>query len=260
MLIKHPTIPEEFFLGFFIEGLKEEIRQTVKMLDPYSLSHAVEKSRHKEELMESMSRKNKGYGGRQSTQSSTHANTTLSRPPSYIQKENGPQTSISGTKQFEARKVRGECYKCGERCFPGHVCKSKQLNILSGTTEQLEIVDQLENEIGSDENPEAIIDEAISLNALSRTVTSTTIKLKGVFGKQVLIILADSGNTRSLIPSSTAKQFGCAIQEDVPMRVAVANGGHLMSYHSCPQFKWKTQGIEFEHKLRPLDIGGCDVM
>lgn len=38
VLIKHPTIPKEFFLGFFIEGLKEEIRHTVKMLDPFSLS------------------------------------------------------------------------------------------------------------------------------------------------------------------------------------------------------------------------------
>lgn len=32
VLIKHPTIPEEFFLEFCIEGLKEEIRHTVKSL------------------------------------------------------------------------------------------------------------------------------------------------------------------------------------------------------------------------------------
>ncbi|OIT31356.1 putative mitochondrial protein, partial [Nicotiana attenuata] len=110
VLIKHPTIPEEFFLGFFIEGLKEEIRHTVKMLDPYSLSHAVEKARHKEELMESMNKK-KGYGGRQNLQPSTYVNTTMSKPSSYVQKENNQQSSISGTKLFEARKARGECYK-----------------------------------------------------------------------------------------------------------------------------------------------------
>ncbi|XP_019227493.1 PREDICTED: uncharacterized protein LOC109208797 [Nicotiana attenuata] len=241
VLIKHPTIPEEFFLGFFIEGLKEEIRHTVKMLDPYSLSHAVEKARHKEELMESMNKK-KGYGGRQNLQPSTYVNTTMSKPSSYVQKENNQQSSISGTKLFEARKARGECYKW------------------TIEQDQLEIEDKIEEEIVPVENSEAIIDETISLNALSGTITSTTIKLKGVYGKQVLMILADSGSTHSFIASSTAKQLGCAIQEVVQMRVAVANGGHLMSYHSCPQFKWKTQGIEFEHKLRVLDIGGCDVV
>lgn len=60
VLIKHPTIPEEFFLGFFIEGLKEEIRHTVKMLDPFSISQAVEKARHKEEMLDSINKKNKG--------------------------------------------------------------------------------------------------------------------------------------------------------------------------------------------------------
>lgn len=44
------------------------------------------------------------------------------------------------------------------------------------------------------------------------------------------------------------------------MRVVVANGGYLMSYQSCPQFNWKTHGIDFGHKLRLLDIRGCGVV
>lgn len=103
---------------------------------------------------------------------------------------------------------------------------------------------------------EEVINEAININALSRTITSTTIKLKGLYGKKVLIILVDSGRTNSFIATEIAKQLGCVIQEDAPMRVVVSNRGYLMSYHSCPQFKWKTRGIEFEHKLRLLDIGG----
>lgn len=38
VLIRNPTIPEEFFLGFFIEGLKDEIKHTVKILNPFILS------------------------------------------------------------------------------------------------------------------------------------------------------------------------------------------------------------------------------
>lgn len=52
VLIRSPTIPEEFFLEFFVEGLKEDIRHTVKMLNPYNLSQAVETARHREKVIE----------------------------------------------------------------------------------------------------------------------------------------------------------------------------------------------------------------
>lgn len=156
----------------------------------------------------------------------------------------------------------GECYRCGEKYFPGHQCKDKQLNILHGTTDQEAIEEsQRIEEIEEVENmQEEIIDEAISLNALLGTMTSNTIKLKGMYGKQKLIILADSGSTHSFMASSCAKQLGCVIKKDAPMRVTAANGRHLMSYHFCFSFKWKIHGIEFEHKLRLLDVGGCDMV
>lgn len=59
VLIKYPTIPEEFFLRCFIEGLKEEIMHTVKMFDAYSLSRDGEKARHKENLIDTMARKSR---------------------------------------------------------------------------------------------------------------------------------------------------------------------------------------------------------
>ncbi|XP_019246493.1 PREDICTED: uncharacterized protein LOC109226149 [Nicotiana attenuata] len=262
VLIKHPTIPEEFFLGFFIESLKEETRHTVKMLDPYSLSQAVEKARHKEELLDSMNREGKLGGSRPGNQYNTNFSTGGVKNSGIGQKEGNYNSSTPGNKLFEARKARGECYKCGERYFPGHVCKNRQINTLSGTTEQEEVVEgsNLEEIKELEEPYEEVIDEAISLNALSGTVTSNTIKLKGMYGKQGLIILADNGSTHSFVASDNAKQLGCVIREAAPMRVTAANGSHLMSYHYCPLFKWKVHGVEFDYKLRLLDIGGCDIV
>ncbi|XP_019265828.1 PREDICTED: uncharacterized protein LOC109243359 [Nicotiana attenuata] len=261
VLIKYPTIPEEFFLGFFIEGLKDEIRHTVKMLDPFSLSQTVEKARHKEKLLEAIAKKGKASITKQSVQYSNNNGQTGMRTAGVQQKEGGSTSYNVGNKLFEARRARGECYKCGEKYFPGHQCKNKQLNALSGSTEHEEVeMNAGEEGVVDEQNQEIVIDEAISLNALSGTVTSTTIKLKGVYGKQVMVILADSGSTHSFVASETAKQLGCMIQVDAPMRVTTANGSNLMSYHSCPQFKWKMQGIEFEHKLRMLDTGGCDMV
>ncbi|OIT28758.1 hypothetical protein A4A49_55634 [Nicotiana attenuata] len=136
VLMKHPTIPKEFFLGFFIEGLKEKIRHTVKMLDPFSLSQVVKKARHKEELLDSISRKSRGGAGRQSTQYNSYTGTTWGRTVGNIQKEGYSNSTISANKLFEARKANGECYRCGEKYFPGHQCKDKQLNTLHGTPDQ----------------------------------------------------------------------------------------------------------------------------
>lgn len=82
-----------------------------------------------------------------------------------------------------------------------------------------------------------ILDESISLHALSGTIASTTIKLKGWYRKQGLIILVDSGSTHSFIDGSNAKQLGCVVQKNFPMRTTVSNKSHLMSYHSSPYFK-----------------------
>lgn len=59
VLIRNPTIPEDFFLEFFVEGVKEEIRHTIKMLNPYTLSQAMDKARHQERLIQAQIRREK---------------------------------------------------------------------------------------------------------------------------------------------------------------------------------------------------------
>lgn len=86
---------------------------------------------------------------------------------------------------------------------------------------------------------EEIMDEAISLNALSGTEVPNTIKLRGEAKNNKITILLDSGSTHSFLDLETARKIGCQIIEVVPMRVTVANRNHITSLHSCPRFKWR---------------------
>lgn len=52
--------------------------------------------------------------------------------------EGNYNSTLSGSKLFEARKARREYYRCGKKYFIGHQCKDKQLNTLSGITGQEE--------------------------------------------------------------------------------------------------------------------------
>lgn len=228
VLIRNPTIPEDFFLEFFIEGLKKEIRHSVKMLDPYSFSKAVEKARHQENILESLSKKEKlqrsrGVSIGKMSQTNKFSNSSM-----------GSQAN----KLFEIRRAQGLCYKCGDKYFPGHQCKQKQLNAIFATTEQ-EGEEQLEMEYerANLELQEEAVVEAVSLNALSGTEVPNTIRLKWESKKNSMSILLDLGSTHSFLDMETAKKMGCMIKEISPMRETVANGNLAMSYHTCPSFK-----------------------
>lgn len=245
VLIRNPTIPEEFFLEFFIEGLKEEIRHSVKMLDPYSFSKVVEKARHQENLLESLSKdkfkRNRGVSTGLVNQNSRFTNNSM-----------GNQAN----KVFESRRAQWLCYKYGDKYVPCHQCKQKQLNVISATTEQEgEEQSGMEHEGDSLELQEEVVDEAVSLNALSGAEVPNTIRLRRESKKNSMSILLDSGSTHSFLDIETAKKMGCVVKVTSPMRVTVVNGNHVMSYHTCPSFKWKIQGVEFEDSVRLLRLG-----
>lgn len=105
-----------------------------------------------------------------------------------------------------------------------------------------------------------MVQEFVSLNALSRTEVPNTINLNGTAKKKVLTILLDLGRTNNFLDMETGRQIGCILKEARPMRVIVANGNQLMSLYSCPMFKWKIQGIEFEDSVRLIQLGGCDII
>ncbi|XP_060178154.1 uncharacterized protein LOC132608099 [Lycium barbarum] len=263
VLIRNPSIPEEFFLEFFIEGLKDDIRHTVKLLDPYSFSKAIEKARHQENTIEAQIKKGRNQWSRTTVPSNSSQWGNTSTMTSY---RNGGTNSGGNQrdKLFETRRAQGLCYKCGEKYHQGHVCRPKQLNAMDAYMESGEegqdgvIGEQVEEQMEIPE--EEIIEGTISLNALSGTEVPNTISLRGEAKKNKLTLLVDSGSTHSFLDMETAKKVGCHIKEASTMRVTVANGGHLMSRYCCPNFKWKIQGIEFEDTFRILKLGGNDMV
>lgn len=136
------------------------------MLNPFTLSKAMKKSRHQEKVFI-----DKGKSSQEVVQWTNQSSTT--------NKISGGNPSSSQTnKLFQTRKAQGLCYRYGEKYHPGHQCKQKQINSMTATLEQVE--EEYEEPLDGD-NSEVLeaIDEAFSLNALSRTEVPNTITLKG---------------------------------------------------------------------------------
>lgn len=106
------------------------------MLDPFSLSQSLEKVTHKEELMDSMYKKNRMCGARQRGQYVSNNSGSGGRSSSFSPKKDNSNPANPGTKLFKARRARGECYKYGDKYFVRHVCKNKQLNTMQSIIDQ----------------------------------------------------------------------------------------------------------------------------
>ncbi|OIS97658.1 hypothetical protein A4A49_04331 [Nicotiana attenuata] len=150
--------PEELFLEFSVEWLKEEIRHTVKMLNPFSLSQVVDKARHQENLLIALSKTEKGQWNKATTSN-------------YQQNIRGIRLSMgnAGNRLFETRRAQGLYYKCGEKYHQGNQCQ-QNLNAISVTTEEQEVEpigeikgDNMNYDVKPTEEP---MDEAICLNVL----------------------------------------------------------------------------------------------
>lgn len=92
---------------------------------------------------------------------------------------------------------------------------------------------------------------SLSLNALSGTDTSDTIRLRALVGNQVLIILLDS---------SLVSRLACSMQKVSPVTVKLPNEQFLSCDSIVPDFTWWTQGETFHTPMRVLDIGAYDAI
>ncbi|KAL5722393.1 hypothetical protein ACHQM5_005918 [Ranunculus cassubicifolius] len=268
MLIKNPDLSSQFFVDSYVAGLKAELRNTVQMFYPDSLSQARSLATLQQATLDSVLKNYKGNSFSRSTFHNsgynptntsainrvspvhiTGGNTkpTLPMPSdALLGKTNALQSAPKRLTQAEmvARREKGLCYFCDEHYSAQHRCKHRQLFLLevdglledTAPTNTAEVLSQT-----TDSNQEV----AISLNALSGTCTFQTLKFRGTARHQRLTMLVDSGSTNNFLDVSTAKKLGCQTQATTPHSVTVAGGGQLTCSSICKAFSWEIQGHQF---------------
>lgn len=68
---------------------------------------------------------------------------------------------------FEQRKILEQCFKCGDKYMPGHICNAKGLHMIEGIEEENKCIMKLEGTLQDQDKESNEIDEfGLSLNAL----------------------------------------------------------------------------------------------
>jgi hypothetical protein len=113
LVFRTEGMTDAFFRECFISGLKEEIRAHVLMARPTTWVEATKKAKEAQQIVSSQNRK-----------------------PSFIPcpKPVNPITPSAPLKiqkltraEMDERQLKGLCYNCDEKYFPGHKCKEQNL-------------------------------------------------------------------------------------------------------------------------------------
>jgi hypothetical protein len=216
---------DAFFRECFISGLKEEIRAHVLMARPSSWVEATKRAKEAQQVVSSQNRK-----------------------PSFIPRPKPvtpttPSTPLKIQKltrdEMDERQLKGLCYNCDDKYFPGHKCKEQK--IFMAISEDISEED-VETSLVS-ESPEITditppsdppeVEPVISLNALSGFSAPQTLKLIGYIKHQKVIILVDSGSTHNFIHRRIAQETHCYIHAVNNFQIMIAIGGSMKCGGRC---------------------------
>jgi hypothetical protein len=136
-------------------------------------------------------------------------------------------------------QLKGLCYNCDEKYFPGHKCKEQ--NLFMAISEDIS-EDDVETPLVF-ESPETTnitppsnppeVERIISLNSFTGFSAPQTLKLISYIKHRKVIILVDSGSTHNFIHHYIAQETHCYIHAVNNFQIMIANGGSMKCGGCC---------------------------
>ncbi|XP_076928786.1 uncharacterized protein LOC143592869 [Bidens hawaiensis] len=254
------TLCDEYAVSLFLNALKPEIGNPLKLLRPRTLPEAYMLARQQTDnlkLLPNSSYKTSykpSYKPVDSYPKSVYnhvpissANLPLLPAPPYK-----PRTTRTlSTKEIADKRARGECFGCTEKYSATHQCKNKQLFSIE--------VWEVEEESGEPVLQE-FLDPQISLNAIMGVSLYSTMKVTGSTCTKPLHILIDSGSTHNFLDEKIAYKMRCPTKEMPSMKITIADGNVMSCTKVCENVQWMMQGKWFKTNVLLIPLTNYDMV
>jgi hypothetical protein len=163
-------------------------------------------------------------------------------------------------------QLKGLCYNCDEKYFPGHKCKEQNLFMAISEDIQEEDVDtapvpespEISNIIPPSDPPE--VELIISLSALTSFSAPQTLKLIGYIKQRKVIILVDSGSTHNFIHHRISQETHCYIHVVNNFQIMIANGGSMKCGGHCENVRLQIGDYHLKSHMFFIDMGSSDIV
>ncbi|MCH82511.1 retrotransposon gag protein [Trifolium medium] len=297
LIAQIPKLPEKQFRGYFLHGLKPEIRGKVRSLVALGemsrtkllqVTRAVEKE-VKGSNGSNFSRGHKRGGGlyRSGSQGGNRngsdwvmvkggdrgvhggVRSGVNGPKNDRQahgdkKRSGPRdrgfTQLSYNELME-RKQKGLCFKCGGAFHPMHQCPEKQLRVLvvddEGDSEEEAKI--LAVEVGEEEEEDKGEMSVLELHHITHE-NHQTVKFQGSIHGVEVLILVDSGATHNFVPQKLVHQMDWPIETTPQMKVKLGDGFQMVTQGVCKGLEMFIGDFKLSPNLHLFELGGIDVV
>ncbi|XP_057444654.1 uncharacterized protein LOC130736899 [Lotus japonicus] len=262
-----PKLPDKQFQGYFVHGLKEEIRGIVRSLAAMGgvsrskllvVARAVEKE-VKGDSGSGFARGNRYGGGAGKTGGSGFGSGSGRSGTDWVW--------VRGNKDSGTQKTKRFVFKCGGPFHPMHHCPDKNLRvlILEDDDGELEEGNILALEVGEGDDE---LEGELSLMCLKNLVGGgekeqpRTMKLLAMVNGVPVIILVDSGASHNFIDAQLARRMGWEIAQTPTMTVKMGDGYRTQIQGCCPRIEVciAEAGYKFICSPHLFDLGGPDIV
>lgn len=120
--------------------------------------------------------------------------------------------------EMKVRREKGLFYNCNEKYSLGHRCKVQRLYLLDGAQIEGKFTDQEAKQLSEEAKVSQEFQEEaspeISLHAISGTLATQTMRLKGIINRPPVVVQIDSESTHNFIDLATARKTGVKIHKE----------------------------------------------
>lgn len=292
-----PRLPDKQFLGYFLHGLKEEIRGKVRSLavmgdlnrsKVLQVARVVERETKGDSGMSYHRQTKSGHGSnRGGIQGSNRGNSTDwvmkgnkehgsaggskgtgfgpkgEKQAQYDKKKSGPRdrsfTHLSYNELME-RKQKGLCFKCGGPFHPMHQCPDKQLRVL--VLEEDEEGEPEGKLLAVEVDDEEEGDGEMCMMEFFHLGHSRpqSIKLMGVIKEVPVVVLVDSGATHNFISQQLVHKMNWAVVDTPCMSIKLGDGSYSKTKGTCEGLEVDVGDVHLEIDAQLFDLGGVDMV
>ncbi|KAI3714972.1 hypothetical protein L6452_21935 [Arctium lappa] len=246
-------IPEEIFLGQYINGLENTIKAELRLLNPLTLSEAMEMSSKVEVKNKMMVREKPSYSGKKSSSVNMDSESSLSSSMSSSSASNktGSEFRKLSDQEVQQRRALGLCYRCDEKYAPGHKCSKKEINVLliQEEEENVAVKDEEEKSFNSVDVVDIGQKVEVHLNSVVGLSNPKTMKLEGVIGEQKFHL-------------EGCLEFGaCGVDQVSELHEGDSIEALLKEYDNVfnmppglPSIRGREHGIVFKDGMEPINV------
>ncbi|XP_074347938.1 uncharacterized protein LOC141686775 [Apium graveolens] len=288
-------VSEAVLLGQFINGLKDDIKAEVRLLNLVSLDHAMEVAVRLEEKCQVVSTKKQKWGSSKmgivstisskGSYSSPYSAMEIHASPTAVIKSwstgveesqasvYSPKPSVNAgvshkpmgevrrltEKELQEKKAKGLCFRCDDKWSIGHRCRKKELSVLLlGDEEEYD-----DGGLGT-ELPLPLLEELtteVSLNSVIGLSNPKTMKVLEKIGEAGVVVRVDPGATHNFISLKVVEQLSISLSASGNFAVSLGNGEAIRGKGVCKAVTMKlNNGVAVVDGFLPLTLGKSNVI